>query len=150
MARTLIITWPDNEAAERFATILHQLQTKTYEGLTDEGLSELGDLLTDGDELPEMDAMVARPTKGCRCTSAERRRGRQKELGDWTRTPRFGWFVHAGCRRPSAYVVRHFVANMLGGYKDILPEVIGHGTAVKAVLDDSVIDLIQRKETIGA
>jgi hypothetical protein len=145
MARTLLITWPSNEEAERFCRILDQVQTGTYEGLTDEGLAELADLLTDSDDLPQMDALIARPTLACKCSQT-----RKGNMIGYTRMPKFGWFVHAKCKRPAPPVVRNFIANRIMGNNDLLPEVIGRGIAIQSSVDAEIIDIHQRKETIGA
>ena len=93
MARTILITIQDNEAAELFA---RQMLASP----------EPPDYLAGLVEVPEgatIDAMVARPTKYCRCTPTQLRQGRHgpKIVRNWTRTPRFGWFVCSRCKRPS-------------------------------------------------
>ncbi len=92
--------------------------------------------------------MIARPTVYCKCNSTARRRGRQKELGDFTRTQRFGWFIHAVCKKPTRTVVQNFVANRIMGNNDLLPEIL-EVNAVKEPLTAEVVEMLQRKESGG-
>ena len=116
MARTILITIQDNEAAELFA---RQMLASP----------EPPDYLAGLVEVPEgatIDAMVARPTKYCKCTPAQLRQGRHgpKIVRNWTRTPRFGWFVCSRCKRPSRIVVKNFIENHLTNLCDLLPELL--------------------------
>jgi hypothetical protein len=100
MARIVVLSFDSNEAAESFAAV------------------------SMNDDVPyKVEAMIARPTTGCR--GPHRVPGKMKPERGWSRTIRFGWFVCAVCKKPSATVVRDFIANMLGGYNNLLPELFG-------------------------
>jgi hypothetical protein len=107
MARIIVMTISDNDEAEQFARAMLEAER------------------TDWPLVPActtIDAMIARPTLGCKCGLGKR----GKQVG-WTRAPRFGWFIHSLCRRPSPYVVRDFVSNMLGGCRNLLVELDPEG-----------------------
>jgi len=114
MARILILSVDNNEEAEDFAKWL-------IEGNAPKAWAE-GDLpvVPPGTTL---EAMIARPTVGCR--GPHRVPGKMKPERGWTRTKRFGWWVCGVCKKPSATVVRDFIDNMVGGYNDLLPELSG-------------------------
>lgn len=114
MARIIILSVPENEEAEDFARwLLDGNAPKTW----DEG------------DLPvvprntTIEAMIARPTIGCR--GPHRVPGKLKSQMSWTRTQRFGWWVCGVCKKPSPTVVRNFIDNMLGGHNNLLPELTG-------------------------
>lgn len=104
--RTIILSFPDNKAAEEFARGMLECQEK--------GMPFVPRQTT-------IDAMVARPTMGCSCRSHGTRKG-NRTISDFTLAERFGWFVHKVCKRPTQTIVNRFVGNMLGGCKDLLPE----------------------------
>jgi hypothetical protein len=106
LARTLILTIKDNGVAEEFARALLG-EYSTVSPLIPEGLT--------------LDAMIARPTLFCKCPS-HRQKGKIKSHGDWSRAPRYGWFVHAVCRRPAKMVVERFIYNLIGSYNNLLDE----------------------------
>ena len=69
-----------------------------------------------------IDAMIARPSLACPCGST----GNKMKKGDafgFTQSPRFGWWVHAKCHRPTATIVRNFIANLLGGYRNLMADI---------------------------
>jgi hypothetical protein len=108
MSRTIILTIKDNAVAEEFArALLANAGNEDFQ----EVVVPLGTTL---------DALIARPTLGCRCSSGQR--GKIKNRWEWSRAPRYGWFVHTTCRRPAQMVVRRFIYNMLGGYNNLLDE----------------------------
>jgi hypothetical protein len=133
VARTILITFADNKAAAEFARDFASAQKTTCSGtmIHIEGVT--------------MDAMIARPTLYCRCTPTMRRRGRQKELGDFTQAEKFGWYIHALCQRPTKYVVEHWLQHRIAGNKDLLPGVLGRGESVPQPDADLVL-LQQRQE----
>lgn len=100
MSRIIILSFDSNEAAEGFAR------------------TALSD-----DQPYKLEAMIARPTRGC--PGPHRVPGRMKSERGWTRTKRFGWWVCSTCKRPSSFVVRDFIDNMIGGYNDLLSELTG-------------------------
>jgi hypothetical protein len=107
MAREIYLLIQDNKVAEEFAKAM---------------------LVTERDGMPfvprgtTIDAIVARPTLYCKCSSTKRKRGRQKPLDDFTQVKKFGWWVHALCNRPTKYVVEHWLENHIGGYRNLLSD----------------------------
>jgi hypothetical protein len=102
MSRTIVLTIPNNEEAERWAQSMLDADTN-------------GTVMLPASA--RIDAMIARPTLYCKCVS------RKKE--GWSRTTKFGWWVHPRCRRPARLVVERFISNMLGGCNDLLPTLSG-------------------------
>lgn len=101
MARVIVLEFSDNEAAEAFCRASLAESEPTY----------------------TLQAMVARPTTYCR--GPHRVPGKLKSQMGWTRTIKFGWWVCSVCNKPAPTVVRNFIANMVGGYNDLLPTVTG-------------------------
>lgn len=65
-----------------------------------------------------VEAMMARPTAGCKCKT------HKNHKQAWTRTVRFGWWVHASCKRPASLVVRNYIKNLIiSGGTNLLPEI---------------------------
>jgi hypothetical protein len=65
-----------------------------------------------------VEAMMARPTAGCKCKTHK-----NHKLA-WTRTTRFGWWVHASCKRPASLVVKNYIKNLIiSGGTNLLPEI---------------------------
>jgi hypothetical protein len=117
MARSILITIPDNAVADKLA---YDIANAAHGGMPC---------------LPQqtiIETIVARPTLWCKCTTTQRKRGRQKELGDYTAVPKFGWWVHALCQRPTKYIVDHWVENHLNGCVNLLPGIIRKTDARKA------------------
>jgi hypothetical protein len=82
-------------------------------------------------ERTSMDAMVARPTLACECKSVKHAGKIASRTMNFGQSKRFRWWVHLKCKRPTRYVVDHFIANMLNGHADLLGELIpGHKTVV--------------------
>jgi len=112
MARVIILSFRDNEAAEALIEKLDDLQGYAFDPdaehpslhVHQDNLMELGATLA-AHAKPE--ALLARPTAGCHC----RRKGR---VQGWTRTKRFGWFVCPECNRPSTLVVKKWMSNLTG------------------------------------
>lgn len=110
MARTILLTIKDNEVAEEFARQMLEAPGK--------GMPFVPQGTT-------IDAMIARPTLACKCSNSDKRQGRIKSLGDFTRARRYGWWVHAKCKRPTRAIVDRFIENHLGGYNNLLPTLTG-------------------------
>jgi hypothetical protein len=123
MARTILLTIKDNAAAEAFVKTVDEAQQDPSVWRPDDPI--WGEIVRVLVADAKLDAVVARPTAACNCTGTQKKRGRIKPLGDYTRTPHFGWWVHAGCRKPDRLIVRRFIRNMLGGYTNLLPELRG-------------------------
>jgi hypothetical protein len=101
MARVLVLSFKNNEAAEQVVFSLDRIQGQDY--IAGAEFSELG-LVLATDANPEV--LVARPTVSCKHP------GKQ---GPWKKTDVFGWYVHdvEGCRRPARAVVANFIKNMV-------------------------------------
>ena len=104
--RTIVLSIKDNDAANEFAKAMLEAERN--------GMPFVPQGTT-------INAIIARPTLACKCNS-------RKKLTGWTRTPRFGWFVCPVCKRPSYYVVRDFIKNMLHGQNNLLQEFINGQT----------------------
>lgn len=87
-----------------------------------------------------VEAVVARPMVGCKCsvvTESRYQRRRRLKTGAtkdqaYSRGPRFGWWVCSVCRKPSRAAVMHWVSSMLVGANDLLPEILGIGPPIPA------------------
>jgi hypothetical protein len=112
MARVVILSFKENAAAEAVVAKLDALQVA--DSATGWQHTDLGVILA-AHAKPE--ALLARPTAGCKC----RRSGR---VQGWTRTERFGWFVCPECKRPSQTVVNRWIRNLIGtvGSNNLLQE----------------------------
>ena len=110
MARVIILSFKDNDAAEHFAR-------QVLEG-QDNGMCSV--LPSEG---VKIEALIARPTAKCR--GPHRVPGKQKSERGWSRTKRFGWWVCSVCNKCSPMVVRDFIDNMIGGYNNLLEELKG-------------------------
>ena len=102
MARVLVLSFSNNDAAERVVRLLDQIQGKEY--IRSNEFGELGVVLA---STVNIEALVARPTAWCRHRFV---RGQP-----WKKTEKFGWYIHdvEGCKRPAAAVVKDFMKNML-------------------------------------
>jgi len=117
MARALLLTFKDNDAAEAFVKLIlasDNIQKDDADGWRAH-VTELGVLAS---AYSKVEWMVAQPTVWCKC-----RIGRGRSRG-WTKTKKFGWFVHDQCNRVSYYVVRDFVKNHRQGEHDLIPGLI--------------------------
>lgn len=105
-----------------------------------DGVSEVSCFERDSGEerhfAANVEAVVARPTVWCKCDvptesrSQRRRRVAAKREGGWSRGARFGWWLCARCRKPSKAVVQHWITSMLVGANDLLPQILGTGSAI--------------------
>jgi hypothetical protein len=113
MARAILLTFGNNDAAESFVRKVALAQ----EGLSDTGsLTEIGAVVASASAI---EWCIARPLNFCKCAS-----GGKNHKFPWQRTTRFGWFVHESCKRVSYYVARDFVKNLKGGYRDLTGEIL--------------------------
>jgi hypothetical protein len=114
MARVVMLNFDDNEAAEQFVIAIQKSQGDSYQlNVTD--INTVGMVAC---AYSKVVAVVARPTVWCRCRIVPRGRGTVKTKFDnaferWTRTERFGWYVHSRCKRPNYFVVRDYMRNIL-------------------------------------
>lgn len=113
MARVVILSFDDNDAAEAFIEKTLDAQEDRYEGIPMAISSIVVAHAT-------IEALVARPTVSCRCNivgkSNRSANGRNKFNAlheHWHRTDKFGWYIHERCKRPNFFVVRDFIKNML-------------------------------------
>jgi hypothetical protein len=122
--RTLLVTIKDNAWADRIVRELAERQGL----LGDEAEPSLTDdeLMLELVERAHLDAMVARPTLFCHCGVTK---GAGRRAAGYAQSERFKWLVHVPCNRPTEYIVRHWISNMLNGARDLLAEIIpGHET----------------------
>ncbi len=130
MARVVLLSFEDNATADSF---VRQVVTNNYVWQ----LPPSGDV-TDGRAVAcKVEAVVAKPTKGCRCSysTPETRRRRtsrssKREQFGWSRSLMYGWWVCGKCGRTSPMVVRHFVSGMLHGANDLLPKILRIGDPI--------------------
>ena len=118
MARTILITFADNEEADKLIAEHIALRTQPSSVPIEADAEQfLGGLLLEG----VIEAVVAKPTKACHCRAGFGKMTSRGSYG-WTQTRRFGWWVHAKCMKPSQGVVNKFIANMLNGNRNLLVE----------------------------
>jgi hypothetical protein len=110
VARVIILAIPDNEDAERWA--------RDMLSCNDSEQTVMPPVST------RIEAMIARPTQACQGSHTRSKPG-PRSMDGFTRTQKFGWFVCGVCKRPAKAVVQNFIRNMLGGYNDLLPTLIG-------------------------
>jgi len=116
-ARVLVLSFKDEKAAEQFARL--KVQWEEYDENAPENVQ--AEVLTLGAIVAaetKLEAMVARPSNPCRCTSSKHvNRG-----GGYTKTVKFGWWVHAACGKPEWRLIQDFIKNMiLSSGNDLLP-----------------------------
>jgi hypothetical protein len=143
MARVVLLSFSDNDAAEAFVEHTLEAQAAPNGGIP---MSISAHVVAHA----TIEAVVARPTVSCRCRivgmtqyyrekSQRARAGQgkfvdygspeQKEyvsaMGTHVKTERFGWLIHTKCTRPGFYVVQRFIQMMLVGVgcNDLLPEI---------------------------
>jgi len=110
MSRVVILSFRDNDAAEHFAR-------QVLEGQSNGTCSVLPS------KDVRIEALIAQPTQ--RCKGPHRVPGKQKSERGWSRTKRYGWWVCGVCNKCSPMVVRDFITNMIGGYNNLLSELMG-------------------------
>ena len=106
MARSVLMTFTDNAVSEQFvrdmAVIDRDGRPFVPAGVT-------------------IDAVVARPTLWCKCT------GHMKKDFGYKGIPKFGWWVHARCQRPTKHIVDHWLENHLNGCVNLLEGILNKG-----------------------
>jgi hypothetical protein len=139
MARVVILSFQDNDAAEAFVEHTLEAQAAKHGGIP---IAISAHVVAHA----QVEAMVARPTVSCRCrivgmTQFFREKGQRRRttgkfedptdrleyslaMGRWIKSERFGWLIHDKCKRPNFFPVKNFISNMvLGcGANDLLPE----------------------------
>ena len=110
MARVVILSFADNDAAERFIDL-----TLSVQG-SDRNWHEFSEIGAIVGSMSKVEALVARPTMSCPCRSVRK--------GDSHKSPRFGWWVHNPCNKPQKEIVRNFIKNLYVGYNNLLPEIV--------------------------
>jgi hypothetical protein len=113
MARLLLLSVKDNDAAEAIVKLILQSDDVHKENWGDH-VRELGTLLA---AYSTLEWVIARPLAWCKCTKS----GKNNQWG-WTRTKRFGWFVHSECNKSAWLVVTKFTSGLRGTNNDLLPE----------------------------
>jgi hypothetical protein len=125
--RTVVISFKDNETAEKFVKHVAFMQGGyLVDGAIEEYDSAeefVADTLADP-TVTTLDAMIARPTMACQCRTVRQPGKMGSTVGNYTLTPHFRWWVHRKCKRPTKYIVKNFIANMIGGHRDLLAEII--------------------------
>lgn len=115
--REILIRFDDNKAAERFVEILDTVQNHSEDWSAqdweDWELNLSGILAS----CARLDAVLARPTMGCKHPQYK---GSQ---ANWSKHEGTGWFVCPECGRPSIYVVRRWLHNIVlgSGSRNLLP-----------------------------
>jgi hypothetical protein len=113
-ARVVVLTFDDDQVAEEFV----KQRDKVEDEASGQDMLMVGMLASQA----TLEGMVAKPTVFCRCAH-QGVRGKNQLGGGFTKTIKFGWWVHAECRKPSYYVVRDFMKNMImGAGNNLLPE----------------------------
>lgn len=116
MARVIILAFSDDAAAERFAQLKDDFESNP-DAETDPAEDE-GKIILLGATVAahtEMEAMIARPTVFCRCTSGTGK-------GTYYKTTKFGWWIHRPCKKPTYTIVKNFIHNMtISVGNDLLP-----------------------------
>jgi hypothetical protein len=156
MARTILLTFDDNDAAEVFVEgVLDAQDTDREHEFFGHQAMAIGAVVA---SMSKIEAMVARPTVSCRCnivgyTTWQRYHGRKTggkfvdysdradysaSMGVWRKTERFGWLIHTKCKRPNYFVVHRFIQNMLIGIgcNNLLPEIEERLAQEKSYLED--------------
>ena len=137
MARLVLVSFKDNEAAESFCKLVAQSDDVHKEGWSDH-VTELGVLLS---AYGKLEWMIARPLAWCRC----RGHAKNRQMG-WSKTRRFGWWVHTECNRCSRMVVEKFVSNLLNGNNDLLLELRPKPEPVAEIRPDQVLETVGVQE----
>jgi hypothetical protein len=116
-ARVLVLSFKSEKAAEQFAHLKIQWENTDTEP-TDNIEAEILTLGAIVAAETTLEAMVAKPSNPCRCTSSKHvNRG-----GGYTKTVKFGWWVHAACGKPEWRVIQDFIKNMIiSSGNDLLP-----------------------------
>lgn len=125
MARLVLLSFANNAEAERF---VREMEPGTA---TDEYPETIGEAVWHA----TVEWVVARPTNPCNCAMApagsdarkRRRRLSRTSRDAFTKGKRFGWWLHAACKRPTRLVIEKFATNMTNGAYDLMPEIIGDG-----------------------
>jgi len=126
MARVVILSFGDNDAAEHFIESVWAAQEAEDNETTEREITATGAIAA---ACATVEALVARPTVWCECKIVGKSRGSSKGKFSaltemWIRTERFGWVVHQRCNKPNRWVVKRFVHQLLAGVglKNLLPE----------------------------
>jgi hypothetical protein len=90
MARLLVINIDDNETAKAVIDAVMDIQGRPADAYM------IGPML--GASGATLEGVFARPTQFCECTDV---RGKGRPDAGWSRTKRFGWWVHVKCKKPS-------------------------------------------------
>jgi hypothetical protein len=130
MARVVVLSFGDNDAAEHFIESLWAAQEADDNKTATEELSR--EIIATGAiaaACGTVEALVARPTMWCKCKIVGKSRGSSRGkfsalTEQWGRTERYGWFVHRRCNKPNYYIVTRFIRNMIigTGGNNLLPE----------------------------
>jgi hypothetical protein len=121
MARVVVLTFMDNDAAESLIADLDGMQAEGYE-IEQPALTSLAMTLL---AYAKVNAIIARPTAYCKCPQTTR--GRSMSSSGWFRTKRFGWYVcpNDNCHRPHRTTVKNFISNLIAGCGyNLLPELM--------------------------
>jgi len=139
--RTILISIRDNDWADRIVRELAERQNL----LGDDAEPYLTDdeLMLEFVERAHLDAMVARPTVACKCPVSK---GAGRRTVGYAQTERFKWLVHVACKKPTQYIVDHWISNMLNGARDLLVEVIPDHKTVTDYLDRGARFRVRKQE----
>jgi len=126
----LIATIKDNKKAELIIKEIaarQGLMPQEYEA----ALTDL-ELVQEIAQHVQLDAMVARPALSCNCGVTK---GAGRRASGYVQVPRFKWLVHVPCKRPTQYIVEHWIQFMMAGARDLLGEIIPSHEEVTDNLD---------------
>jgi hypothetical protein len=127
MARAVLLTFRDNQAAEAFVKKLWAEQDPFASG---EQYTEVGFLAASS---AKIEWMLAQPLAACKCSG---KRVSGNKFG-YKKTKRFGWWVHAACNKPTKLIIRTFIENLKNGHNDILPELFPNEPADVHIMSDA-------------
>jgi hypothetical protein len=119
MARAILLTFKDNEAAEAFVKAMWRAQDG--DGISLDQVGEIGLIVAASSKIQWM---VARPLQYCKCKiMPSLGKGKFDRVYEkWKQTERYGWIVHVKCNKPSYWVVRDWIKHRRVGLNDLLPE----------------------------
>lgn len=121
MARVVILSFENNSAAVKFVREVNRVQTDDTSDHQD--IARIGLLAA---TYSKLEAFLARPTLACACKHGLGIRSQQyKAVAGFGKTPKFGWWVHAACGRPTKMVVDRFISNLtISGGNNLLHQIL--------------------------
>jgi hypothetical protein len=115
MARLVVLSFDENEAAEKLVT---RINNRMGVGSLNEAAIVMA--------YAHVEAVYAQPTKFCQCSGETLGlKGGGKKGHGWARSKKYGWWVHTapGCSKPSRKWGSS-VAAVIGGAYNLLPQIL--------------------------